>query len=286
MTRFETRIVADGLLFPEAPRWRHGQLFFSDFHARRIAALSPETGVVETVAQLDDAPSGLGWRPDGVLQFVAMGGMTLNAIETDGISVFADLSSIARGRANDMVMTSDGSAYVGNFGFDMLAGAPLEATSLALVKPDGSVRAVGEGLLFPNGMVLIDDERTLVVAETYANRLSAFDVANDGSLSNQRVFAQFGPDVAPDGICADEDRAIWVATARGNRCVLVREGDGVVAETRVSDGNIAYACMLGGETGRDLFVCTAPSFRAVETRAARRGRIEVTRVDRGRAGKP
>ena len=286
MRCFETRIVADGLIFPEAPRWRDERLFFSDFHARRIAAFSPATETVETVAQLDDAPSGLGWQPDGVLHFVAMSGMTLNAIEADGISVHADLSSIARGRANDMVMTSYGSAYIGNFGFDMLAGAAPETTSLALVTPDGGVRAVGADLLFPNGLVLIDDERTLVVAETYANRLSAFDVTDDGSLANRRVFAQFDPDVAPDGICADEDGAVWVATARSNRCVLVREGGEIVAETRVSEGNLAYACMLGGETGCDLFVCTAPSFRAAETVAAQRGRIEMARVDRVHAGRP
>jgi sugar lactone lactonase YvrE len=279
-------VLADGLLFPEAPRWREGRLYFSDFHGQRIAALDPATGGVSTVVKLDDAPSGLGWRADGVLQFVSMAERRLCALEDGAVRTVADLSAVCPGRTNDMVMTSAGAAYIGNFGYDMMAGAPAASTCLAFVEPTGRVRGVADDLMFPNGMVLIDDERTLVVAETGRSCLTAFDIAADGSLHSRRCFARFEPEVAPDGICADADGGLWVATARSGQCLRVGRAGQVTHAVQVSEGNITYACMLGGDDGRDLFICSAPSFRPAKTMALKRGRIERARAPFPHAGRP
>ena len=253
------RVCAD-LVFPEGPRWHDGKLWFSDFIDQRIATLDPETGNVETHIQLDDSPSGLGWTPEGELLFVSMRQRRLKRLGSDAPQTIADLSSLCGGRANDMAVDPAGGAYIGNFGFDMMGGAKADTTRLIRVDPDGSARAVGGELMFPNGIALIEDGKRLVVAETYANHLTVFDVAGNGDLSNQRVFAQFGEDVAPDGISAAPDGTIWVATARDDRCVRVREGGEIVAAVKIGAGN-TYACMLGGPDGRDLFICAAPGFR-------------------------
>lgn len=273
-----TQVVADGLLFPEAPRWREGRLYFSDFHAQRIAALDPATGTASTVAKLDDAPSGLGWRPDGVLQFVSMTARRLCALEAGGVRMVADLAPHCPGRTNDMVMTSQGGAFIGNFGYDMLGGAPPASTCLVHVDPGGRVQVAADDLMFPNGMVLLDDERTLVVAETGRHCLTAFDVDAQGALSRRRTFATFDASVGPDGICADAEGGIWVATARTSECLRVDREGRLTDAVPVSAGNLSFACVLGGDDGRDLFICTAPSFRAAETRALRRGRVERVRV--------
>lgn len=284
MRTIRTTVVAEGLSFPEAPRWRDGRLYVSDFLARRIAALDPASGDVETILELDDSPSGLGWRPDGAMMFVSMAARRLNVLDGASVRLVADLGAICAGRANDMVVTRDGGAFIGNFGFDMLRGAPQQTTRLCYVSPTGEARAVGEELLFPNGIVLLDEERTLVVAETYANRLTAFDVGGDGELGRRRTFAQFGEDIAPDGICADAEGAIWVASARSGRCVRVAEGGELLADAVVPEG-VAYACMLGGESGRDLFICAAPGFRPPPGGQAS-GKIHRAEVDVPRAGRP
>lgn len=284
MQTFATRVIAHGLGFPEAPRWRDGRLYVSDFLARRIVALDPATGELTTIIALDDSPSGLGWRPDGRLMFVSMAARRLNALDGGGVRLVAELEGICAGRANDMVVTRDGGAFIGNFGFDMLRGAPQQLTRLCYVSPTGEARAVGEDLLFPNGIALLHEERMLVVAETYANRLTAFEVGNEGELSRRRTFAQFGEDIAPDGICADAEGAIWVASARSGRCVRVAEGGEVLAEAIVPEG-IAYACMLGGEHGRDLFICAAPGFRP-QPGVEAPGKIHLAKVDVPHAGRP
>jgi sugar lactone lactonase YvrE len=282
----KTEVVADGLLFPEAPRWREGRLFFSDFHAQRIAALDPTTGAVSTVVQLEDSPSGLGWSPQGELQFVSMAQRRLCALREGAVQTVADLSSVCPGRANDMVMTAAGGAYIGNFGYDMLAGAPAVSTCLAYVGPTGEVRPAADDLMFPNGMVLLDDDRLLVVAETGRSCLTAFDVAADGSPSGRRTFASFNAEVGPDGICADAQGGIWVATARTRQCLHVNRDGQLTQAVEVSEGNLSFACMLGGPDGRDLFICSAPSFRRAQTEAQRRGRIERVRVEVPHSGRP
>jgi sugar lactone lactonase YvrE len=175
-----------------------------------------------------------------------------------------------------MVVDSTGAAYVGSFGFDLLGGAAPQPTVLLRVAPDGDVRVVAQDVLFPNGMVLADGGRTLVVAETYGSRLTAFDVADDGTLAGRRVFAQLPEGVYPDGICLDAEGQVWVATARTPEVLRVREGGEVTDRVQVASGSLSYACALGGPDGRTLFVCTARSF---QPGAERTGRIEVAQVD-------
>ncbi len=269
-----TTTLADDLGFPEAPRWHDGRLVFSDFHDRRVRSLTTD-GELGTVLDLDDSPSGLGWTPEGTLLVVAMTRRALLEVTDDGPVVRADLTGLTRFRANDLVADASGRAYVSSFGFDLVAGAPVEPTGLVRVDPDGTASVVADDLRFPNGMALTGDGRTLVVAETYGSRLTAFDVAGDGSLSGRRVFAET-PGLAPDGICLDAEGHVWFATARTAEVLRVREGGEVTGRVAVGSGSLSYACALGGEDGRTLFVCTAPTWAQGGPRA---GRIEVARVD-------
>lgn len=271
----QTTAFLDELGFPEAPRWHQGRLWFSDFHDRVVRHVAP-SGAVLVDLELDDSPSGLGWLPEGDLLVVSMVRRALLRVPRDGSGprVHADVSRHTRFRANDLVVDRTGRAYVSSFGFDLEGGAAPEPTALLRVDPDGSVHVAADGVVFPNGMVLSPDGRTLVVAETYAARLTAFDVAEDGTLSGRRVFADL-PGVAPDGICLDAEGQVWVATARTPEVIRVADGGSVTARVAVGSGSLSYACALGGEDGRTLFVCTAPGWRP----GPRAGRIEVTEVD-------
>lgn len=271
----KAELVADNLVFPEGPRWRDGKLYFSDFIDQRVAALDPASGKVETIVSLDDAPSGLGWRPDGTLLIVSMAKRQLCAFEGSTLSIVADLGQLAGGRTNDMIVDAEGGAYIGNFGFDMMGGAPPEKASLIYVASNGQLRHVAHDLFFPNGMQLLKDGKLLVVAETYAHQLTAFDVAENGDLSNRRIFAKFGDDVFPDGISANTAGEIWVTTARDGRCLCVADGGEIVAEVHIPEGN-TYACMLGGTDSSDLYICASSGFRPKP--GQRDGRIWRARV--------
>jgi sugar lactone lactonase YvrE len=263
-----------GLRFPEAPRWRNGRLWFSDFFRQEVITVTQQ-GEMEVQFKLPDSPSGLGWRPDGTLLVVSMHDQRLLAWRGGALETVADLSAHAGGPCNDMVVDALGRAYVGNFGFDLYAREEARSTELLRVDLDGSVHHVAGDLWFPNGMVITPDGETLIVAETFRNRLTAFGVAPDGSLKNRRVFAEL-PGVFPDGICLDAEGAIWVADARGYAVLRVIEGQGVVE--RVSTGeNQSYACTLGGDGGCTLFICTAPGV-GPKAGELQRGRIECTTV--------
>lgn len=260
MAKIQAELIANDLVFPEGPRWRDGKLYFSDFIDQRVAMLSPETGVVETVVGLNDAPSGLGWRPDGTLLIVSMEKRQLCAFDGSNLSVVADLSHLAGGRTNDMVVDAQGGAYIGNFGYDMMRGAPPEKASLIYVSPNGEPRHVAHDLFFPNGMQLLNECSLLVVAETYAHQLTAFDVAENGDISNRRIFARFGDDVFPDGISANAEGQIWVTTARDGRCICIDDGGKIISEVHIPEGN-TYACMLGGPSETNLYICASTGFR-------------------------
>ena len=277
MTAPTTTVLADDLGFPEAPRWHAGRLWFSDFHDRVVRRM-PAEGGSEVVLELDDSPSGLGWLPGGDLLVVSMVRRALLRVGEEGTRVHADLTAATRFRANDLLVDAAGRAYVSSFGFDLEGGADPEPTALLRVDPDGSVHVAAADVVFPNGMALSPDGRTLVVAETYGARLTAFDVAPDGALSGRRVFAEL-PGVAPDGVCLDAEGQVWVATARTPEVLRVRDGGEVTARVAVGSGSLSYACALGGDDGRTLFVCTAPSWRP----GPRAGRIEVARVAVGAA---
>src|SRR5262249_21163091 len=220
--RSDMDTVVDGLTFTEAPRWRDGKLWFSDFYTQRVLTVTPG-GRLETVVEIPQRPSGLGWTPDGALLVVSMLDRRLLRVDAGKPRVVADLSALATGPCNDMVVDSAGRAYVGNFGFDRHRGEPPRTACIARVDPDGRVARAADELSFPNGTVITPDGRTLIVAETLAHRLTAFDVAADGALSNRRIFAALER-CFPDGICLDAEGAVWVADARTPRVVGVLDG--------------------------------------------------------------
>jgi sugar lactone lactonase YvrE len=277
----ETRVLLEGLRFPEGPRWRDGKLWFSDMHAGRVMTLDPN-GHAETVLSLDDDTSGLGWLPDGRLLVVSMKQRKVLRRDRDGLALHADLSAVATFHTNDMVVDVKGRAYVGNFGFDLNGGAAYTPTDLALVHPDGRVEVAARDLLFPNGTVLTPDGRTLIIGETFAAQLTAFDIAEDGRLSNRRVWAKLEGAV-PDGICLDAEGAIWVASPISRGVLRVREGGEVLQ--RIAVEHQAYACMLGGADRCTLYICTAETHDPTKT-GANTGRIEATVVDVPGAGLP
>jgi len=274
--------VADGFSFLECPRWRDGRLWLSDFYTRRVLTVD-ESGQVETVVEVPEQPSGLGWLPDGRLLVVSMRDRRVLRLEPDGALVeHADLSGLTAGHLNDMLVDDAGRAYVGNFGFDLMSGAPLRTANLVRIDPDGTAQVAADGLAFPNGMALVDGGATLVVAESFGNRLGGYTVGAGGELLERRDWATFGPyptgddlgevlptlSVVPDGICAAPDDTIWVTDADHHRAVQVAEGGRIVAE--VSSGELqVYACALGGADGRTLFLCAAPSFAEHERRDTR-----------------
>lgn len=234
--------------------------------------------------ELDDRPSGLGWLPSGELLVVAMQSRQVRRIGSDGtVHLHADLSAIATGDCNDMVVGPDGNAYVGNFGFDLetMTGPPSNA-DLALVRPDGTAEVAATDLAFPNGSVITPDGRTLVVGESMGRRYTAFTIADDATLTDHRIWADT-PDLAPDGCALDADGAIWVA-AMGSGCVRILEGGEVTHRVTASQG--VFACALGGEDRRTLFMVTATTFGEEACAGKGLGRIETVRVDVPGAGFP
>ena len=248
------RTIAEGYSFTEGPRWHEGRLYFSDFYTHRVLAVDGE-GRVEVIATVPGQPSGLGWLPDGRMLVVSMLDRKLLRQEGDGRLVeHADLSKIATYHCNDMVVDTQGRAYVGNFGSDIESGNKLVKANLAFVDTDGSVSVAAEDLAFPNGAVITPNGKTLIIGETFGRCLTAFDIADDGGLSNRRIWANLHPHI-PDGICLDAEGAIWLADPANNCVVRVAEGGDVLQ--KIEMGNGTFACMLGGEERKTLFVCTA-----------------------------
>jgi sugar lactone lactonase YvrE len=279
-------LVVDGLAFPECPRWHDGRLWFSDMAAGEVLSVEPgDTAVVE--AEVPAGPGGLGWTPTGELLVVSMGDRTLLRRERGGALVeVADLSAHEPVRCNDMVVDAEGRAYIGTFGYDLFTGAPPAPGRLLRVDPDGAVHVLADDLVFPNGMAITADGGELLVAETFALRITAFALTGDGAVGARRTFARCPDGARPDGICLDADGGVWVASP-GARAVLRFDRDGAVTERLpVPDGDAAYACMLGDAGGRSLFVCTAPGPDPDRARRERAGRIHVTGVGVAHAGRP
>jgi sugar lactone lactonase YvrE len=268
----KTTVLVDTLRFPECPRWHEGTLWCSDFFTRRVMQVDLHAQV-QTVVELADMPCGLGWTPQGRL-----------------LVEVADLSSLVNAPNNDMVVDGLGRAYIGNMGFVFGQGTPQPAP-IVLVTEAGSARVVAERLAFPNGMVITPDGQTLIVAESHAARLTAFDIEPDGSLSHRRVWAQFedrgdygatAGQITPDGICLDAQGAVWVASPNTREVLRVNEGAQITFRLPLSA--IPLACMLGGEGRRTLFLATTESLDPTDRTA--RGRIETIQVDVAGAGLP
>ncbi|MBA3741351.1 SMP-30/gluconolactonase/LRE family protein [Sporichthya sp.] len=291
-------VVADGFSYLESPRWHDGALWLSDFYTHQVVTVSGD-GTVSTVVEVPGQPSGLGWLPDGRLLVVSMHDRKLMRVDDGRLVEHANLSQLADWHLNDIVVDDQGRAYVGNIGFDVHAGKPIKSTNLIRVDPDGSATIVAEDLVVPNGTVMTDDCRTLIVAQTFGQELTAFDVEPDGSLSNRRAWARFGEPaesddlmtvlgglrLAPDGICLDAEGLIWAADALGHRVVRVREGGEILEEISTGDDAV-FACMLGGADGTTLFLCIAPSFNEQERTATREAKVLSCPVSVGRAGRP
>jgi sugar lactone lactonase YvrE len=246
----ELQVLMDGLVFPESPRWHEDRLWFSDWGAHEVIAVDLE-GQSEVIARVPSFPMCIDFLPDGRLLIVSASEGLLLRREPDGSLVtHADLSGLADNPWNEIVVDARGNAYVNNIGFDFPAG-DFAPGIVALVTPDGSARQVADEVAFPNGMVVTPDNSTLILAESYGSKLTAFDIAADGSLSNRRVWADL-PGTAPDGICLDTENAVWYADVPNKRCVRVREGGEVLQTIDLDRG--CFACSLGGQDGSTLFL--------------------------------
>ena len=287
------RTVLDDLVFGEGPRWHDDALWFSDMHDHRVVRTTIDGDSTTVVEIADDEPSGLGWLPDGRLLVVAMETQRLLRVEADGtVVVHADLSAAARGSLNDMIVAADGTAYVGDMGVRIHElGAERRAGQTFRVAPDGAWSCAADDLRAPNGHILTDDGRTLIVAESGGMRLTAFDVAADGELSGRRTYAELLPEkdgvavAPPDGICLDAEGAVWVADPIGARVFRVREG-GDVTDSITFNDVIPVACVLGGPDRRTLLMCVAADWKRDVVTTMRSGRIDACVVDVPGAGRP
>lgn len=293
MVTHVVRTVLDGLYFGEGPRWHEGALWFSDMHDHRVVRSALDGDATTVVTINHDEPSGLGWLPDGRLLVVAMETQRLLRVERDGtVAEHADLSHLARGSINDMIVAHDGTAYVGDMGSRIHdPSSPRVAGQTIRVDPDGTVSCAADDLRSPNGHILTDDGRTLIVAESGGSCLTAFTVAADGSLNNRRTFADLKPVKAglsfapPDGICLDEQGAVWVADPINAVVTRVVEG-GEVTDLITFDDVIPVACVLGGIDRRTLLVCVAADWKRDVVMKARSGRIDAVDVAVAGAGRP
>ncbi|CAB3735046.1 SMP-30/gluconolactonase/LRE family protein [Achromobacter piechaudii] len=299
MPKRELSELASGYSYLEGLRWHEDRLWASDFYTGQVIAVDL-AGKVETICHVPEQPSGLGWLPDGRLLISSMKDRKVLRRETDGtLAVHADLSALTGGHINDMVVDAEGRAYVGNFGFDLMAGAPVATTTLVKVDTDGVAQVVADGLCFPNGSFITADGKTMIVNETFGNRISQFDILANGALGPRRDWANFGalPDsddlsvliaasaIGPDGGALDAEGAVWVADAIGKRIVRVARGGQILEQIDTGELGI-FAAALGGPDGRTLFMAAAPDFIEANRRANPEGRILMTRVDVPHAGRP
>jgi sugar lactone lactonase YvrE len=318
-------VLFTGLGVPESLRWHDGALWFCDLvRGGSVYRVSP-TGELERIVEVPGRAGGLGWLPDGRMLVVSMDQRCVYRLEADGTLVrHAELGDIAGGDANDMLVDAGGRAYVGNFGFDYHGAVKSQANAMLYAPPgppraplatfalDGSLIGTSEPLYFPNGAVLLDGGRTLVVAETMAMRLTAFTVAGDGSLRDPRPWASLiaaplwralnaggvvgratrrvstlldrpwiakrsASPIAPDGICVHSDGAtIWAANALRGECVRVGPGGEILDRVRTTQ--LTLSCVIGGPDQRTLYAATAPMLDPDEALAARGGRIETVRL--------
>jgi sugar lactone lactonase YvrE len=289
----QAQILKEGLGFVEGPRWHEGRLWLSDSTNGTVWALDPDAGI-ERVVAVPGQPSGLGWLPDGRLLVVSWANRRLMRLDPAGLVEHADLGGVTTFHCNDMVVDGKGRAWVGNWGFDFgeyldgrgllgVSAVPdLPTAAIARVDPDGAIHVAATGLRFPNGTVVTPDGSMLVVAETFGERLTAFDIGADGTLTNRRTWAAL-PGVVPDGIALDAEGAIWVANPVAAECLRVAPGGGVLE--RVATSQPCYACALGGPDRLTLFLLTNPPYDPAG-HGENAGRVETVPVAVPGAGWP
>jgi sugar lactone lactonase YvrE len=276
MKNHQTKMLIDGFVFLEGPRWREGRLWLSDMWDYAVYRLEGD-GRWEMMCKVPQRPSGLGFLRDGTPVVASMGDRKLMKIVGSSLVEYADLNGVANGDVNDLVVDSEGRFYVGNFGYDLFGGGEAALSNLVMVDADGSIRIVADELDFPNGTVIKDNGSVLVVAETWSNRLTAFNRLPDGSLSDRRVYADMG-ERSPDGICIDKEGGIWVSCFNTGEFVRVLEG-GEITDRVFCEGKRAVACQLGGDDGHTLFCCTFAGELEDINKRKRAGAVETLRVD-------
>ena len=306
----ELKKLTGGLYFGEGPRWHENKLWFSDFYSHKVMTLD-ENNSLETVCEVPSQPSGLGWLPNGDLLIVSMLDRKILRFSEGSISVHADLSEYVAHKCNDMVVGRDGTAYVGNFGMGD-AGESLNSTHLMIVKSDGTVLKGPDNLLFPNGTVITEDGKKLIIAETLGAKLTSFDIEDNGELTNRKLWARTSPlfslliikflssmgfDLSkvdfskysknlhvPDGICLDEKNGIWIASPTTKAVVRIEKGGNITNTINTPKG--AFACMLGGKERKTLYVIISNSSDPEEAQASPEGEIHSIEVEIPGVGKP
>lgn len=285
MKELNTTVLADDFVFLEGPRWRDNKLWVSDMHGHAVYSVTMD-GAREKIVEVPGKPSGIGFLPDGTPLIVSMHDRKLLKLQNGKLIEHADLSQLCPYEINDMVADKKGNAYIGNIGFDLFKKEKFKATNFVLVTPAGEVREVATDLAVPNGPVVTPDGKTLIVAESWAKRLTAFDIENDGSLSNRRLFADLSSaDAAPDGICLDAKGAVWVAAFNQDNFIRVLEGGEITHRVKVVD-RFPVACTLGGPEGRTLIGLTYQGSIQDIGRGKAASRIEIAEVDVPESGSP
>ena len=276
------RCVLDGGRYFEGPRWHAGRLWFVDCMDRTLLSLSP-SGEREQHAKFEDTPCGTGILPDGRLVVLTMYRKHLMTYADGRLSLYADLSGIAKGTIDDMIIDGQGRAYVGDLGFDMPPPSDRGAPGrIILVMPNGATRVVAEGLRFPNGIAVSVDNSRLVVAEMDGACLADYDIEPDGSL---KFRGRFGSMKSPDGICLDQEGAVWVASFEEDAFIRLDAGGRELQRIEVP-GRRALACVLGGPERRTLFcLSAATSYEELRQRKSS-SRIDVVDVEVAGAGYP
>lgn len=274
-----SKTLLDNLIFPECPRWHEGNLWFSDMHGGSVFCVGLQGEILETI-EIPGEPGGLGWLPNGELLIVSMQEKCVYRWSGRKLHRHACLAAIHTRQSNDMVVDKLGNAYIGNIGFDIHGGERPQLSALARVDYQGNVAQATDSLMCPNGMVILDEGKTLVVAETFARQLTAYTIAGDGTLTGRRVWADLGK-IVPDGICADDEGCIWVSACIHHACVRVRQGGEILDRIDTGRDN-PFACVLGGEDGKRLFICVAANSDPSETHRLKSGRIDYIDVPVGR----
>lgn len=283
MKTLSTKPFAQDFVFLEGPRWHDGKLWVSDMFGQTVYTLTPD-GARQEIAKFPNRPSGINFLPDGSVVIISMADRKLMKVDNGSLSEYADLSAALPYDINDCVCAANGDIYVGTFGYDVFAHEEPRPATLTLVKRDGTIKTVADQVQFPNGAVITPDGKTLVVAETFVGKLTAFDIQADGSLTNRRSFADLAP-YTPDGICLDRDGAIWVAAFEQGEFIRVREG-GEITHRIDTGGRRAVACNLGGADGKTLFCLIYDGDLDDIPKGARNALIETAEVEVAGAGSP
>ncbi|MSP41860.1 MAG: gluconolactonase [Alphaproteobacteria bacterium] len=279
----QLEVLAGEFAFLEGPRWRDGKLWLSDVFGKAIYTVTAD-GARTKILDVPKGPSGLGFLPDKTPVFASMADRCLYKIVNGQMVLHADISKLVNSDINDMVIDAKGNAYVGNMGYDLFGGEEMKPTNMILVTAEGKAREVADGLAFPNGPVITPDGKILIVAESFGRKLTAFDIQADGSLKNQRLFADLDG-AEPDGICLDAEGAVWLAAINRGGFLRVKEG-GEVTHKIETGKRMAIACTLGGADGHTFYALTfGGAFKEI-SKGGRNSRIETTRVEVGASGSP